>query len=233
MPATRSPGAVLAQQARRLGGSALLTHYRPSHGERTELSWSSFANWADKTANLLDELGVDDSSTVALPVLAEAPAHWMSLVWPFALWQRGLTARVVPRDEAGGSDLVVLGPDAPAPVGLETLACSLHPWGLALSGLPAGVTDFSSEALAQPDAHADSPVDPGGAAWTDATRTVTFAELLALTPSSERVASRPATAWEATALLTRAILGGGSLVLVDGPGDLDRLAADERARVER
>ena len=27
-------------------------------------------------------------------------------------------------------------------LGAETLACSLHPWGLALQGLPPGVSDY-------------------------------------------------------------------------------------------
>ena len=71
------------------GGAPLLTHYGPA-GERTERSVASFANWVAKTVNLLDEVGADADTTVALPVLAQRPAHWMGLVWPFALWQAGL-----------------------------------------------------------------------------------------------------------------------------------------------
>lgn len=220
---------LLSRRAATSGGAAFLTHYRPAAGERTELSASAFANWVDKTANLLDDLGLDAGAVVALPVLAEAPAHWMGLVWPFALWQRGLTARVVGREDAVTADLAVIGPDAPAVVATDTLACSLHPWGLALTGLPAGVTDYSSEALAQPDAHVDVPVDAAATAWVDADRAVAFADLATLTPVSGRVLARPTDAWAAVSLLVRALLGGGSLVIVEGDADASGIAAQERA----
>lgn len=229
MPATRPVTELLTRRARAAGGAAFLTHYRPERGERTELSVTSFANWVDKTANLVDDLGLDADATVALPVLVEAPAHWMALVWPFALWQRGLAARVVARPDAAASDLAVIGPDDPGPVGDLTLACSLHPWALALPGLPPGVADFSSEALAQPDAHVALPADADATAWEDADRRLSFADLAALPPLSPRVVARPTAAWASVSLLVRALLGGGSVVLVQGPGDVDRIASDEHA----
>lgn len=229
MPATRPVPDVLAQRARSGGGRALLTHYRPDRGERTELSVTSFANWVDKTANLLDDLGVDADASVALPVLLEAPAHWMALVWPFALWQRGLAAQVVGRSDAATSDLAVIGPDHPEAVAADTLACSLHPWALPLTGLPGGVTDYCSEALAQPDAHVAFPATPDALAWRDAERSLTVAEVAALPPLDDRVIAQPTDAWASVSLVVRAILGGGSVVLVDGPGDVARVAADERA----
>ena len=142
----------LSRRARGGGSDPLLTWYRPESGARTELSVRTVANWVDKTANLLEELGAEGA--VAGPVSAAHPGHWMSLVWPLAAWQRGL-AYVAGAPDAT-CEVVVTGPEDPrAHAGLTTLACSLHPLGLGLRGLGDGVLDFSTEALAQPDAHAD------------------------------------------------------------------------------
>ena len=217
----------LDRLVRSAGGAPLLTHYGPA-GERTELSVASFANWVAKTTNLLHDLGAEEDTVVALPVLAERPAHWMGLVWPFALWQAGLSAALV----ADGAEVAVVGPTAPAPVAPTTLACSLDPWGRPLSELPAGVTDYSSEALAQSDA---APVRPAGAdqpAWTDAERSLTVGDLAALEPITDRVLARPATAWDAVSLLARAILGGGSVVFTESDSDPARTASAEKARVQ-
>ena len=61
----------LADRARRSGAGAFLTWYRPETGARTELSVKTFANWVDKTANLLDTLGVTG--------LVSAPLDWSEL----------------------------------------------------------------------------------------------------------------------------------------------------------
>ena len=48
----------------------MITYYDLASGERTELSGVSFANWVDKTSNLLvDELMID-------------PADQVELAWP-------------------------------------------------------------------------------------------------------------------------------------------------------
>lgn len=216
----------LERLVRTAGGAPLLTHYGPA-GERTELSVASFANWVAKTRNLADELGVDADAAVDLPVLADRPAHWMGLVWPFALWQAGASVHL----GAPAADVAVVGPDAPAPVAPTTIACSLDPWGRALADLPAGVLDFSSEALAQSDAAASTPGAADDPAWADAERTLTVADVAALEPIADRVLARPATAWDATALLARAILGGGSVVFTESDADPARTAASEKARV--
>ncbi len=222
----RPVSAHLDRLVRTAGGAPLLTHYGPA-GERTELSVASFANWVAKTVNLLDDLGVAPGDTVALPVLAARPAHWMGLVWPFALWQAGLPVRIDPTD----ADLAVLGPADPRPAAPTTLACSLDPWGRALPDLPAGVLDYSSEALAQPDAAGSTPAPLDEVAWVDADRALTGADLAGLDPITDRVLARADTAWEAVSLLARAILGGGSVVLVESGGDPARTAASEKARV--
>ena len=232
MPATRPLTDHMAARVKTGGSAPLLTHYRPALGERTELSVTSFANWVDKTANLIDDLGLGFGDDIALPVLLEAPTHWMSLVWPFALWARGLTARVADRADAASADLAVIGPTSPAPVAEVTLACSLHPWARPLAGLPAGVDDFCSEALSQPDAHAVVAASPEAVAWIDVERTAAFGDLAALPGIAGRVAARPADAWASVSLLARAIVGGGSVVIVDGDGDLARIASAEHAAID-
>lgn len=226
MSPLRPVSAHLDRLVRTAGGAPLLTHYGPA-GERTELSVASFANWVAKTVNLLDDLDITDGDVVALPVLAERPAHWMALVWPFALWQAGLVAHLDDPD----ADLVVLGPTDPQPVAATTLACSLDPWARALTDLPEGVLDYSSEALAQPDAAASSPAPLDTPAWVDADRALTGGDVAALEPITDRVLARPSSAWAAVALLARAILGGGSVVLLETEGDPARTASAEKARV--
>jgi len=218
----------LADRARRAGAGALLTWYRPETGARTELSVKTFANWVDKTANLLDTLDV--TGLVSAPLLAEHPGHWMSLVWPLAAWQRGCSISGEPNPEAG---LVVVGPDDPRPhPPALTIACSLHPLAIGLRDLPPGVLDFTGEVLAEPDAHYATPVPGAGLAWLmDGTR-LTHTDTGAVAPQPGRVLVRPTTAWETLAAAVLApLLGGGSAVVVEGPVDDDalaRLAAAER-----
>lgn len=225
-------GQALEHLSRTRGGSPLVTHYAPG-GDRTELSVTSFANWVDKTANLLDELGLDADADVALPVLDERPGHWMALIWPFALWARGAAARVLPRAAASGADMAVIGPDDPQPVAAVTLACSLHPWALPLTGLPDGVVDFASAAIAQPDAHLRLPSNPDDLAWADPMRELTFADVDAVAVSSARIAATPTDAWDGVALIVAAIRGGGSVVLIEPSAGLDvaAIAAAEKADV--
>lgn len=218
----------LADRARRDGSAPLLTWYRPETGARTELSLRTFANWVDKTANLLETLDV--TTEVAGTLNTDHPGHWMSLVWPLAAWQRGcgFTTEVGP-----ASGLVVVGPDFPAahPPAL-TVACSLHPLGLGLQGLPPGVLDFTSEALAEPDAHYATPVRIDDPAWTDADQEISHAATGQVPPVAGRVLVRPTTAWATlAAALLGPLLGGGSAVVVEGPVTADalaRLAAAER-----
>lgn len=192
---------------------------------------ASFANWVDKTANLLEEWGLDQSDTVTLPVLAERPDHWMSLVWPFALWRAGMAADLTTRTP-GDVSLAVVGPQAPTRLAALTVACSLDPWARSLTDLPPGVSDFSSEALSQPDAFVETPADPEGVAWVDDDRTLSRSDLRRLEPIGVRVCATPTTAWAAAGLLARAVLGGGSVVLVEpGHSDAAGIAAAERARL--
>jgi hypothetical protein len=109
-----------------------------------------------------------------------------------------------------------------------TIACSLHPLGLGLGDLPEGVLDYSTEALAEPDAHWAEPVEPDDLAWLDDRREISHAEWLGLPPEPGRVLLP---VWQPPWLalqeaLVRPLLGGGSAVVVDG-----RVAEDELARI--
>lgn len=219
----------LARNARARGAEPLLTWYSPETGGRTELSVRTVANWVDKTANLLEDLGV--TGAVAGPVSVAHPGNWMALLWPLAAWQHGCSYRAGEPDK--GCDLVVVGPEDPRPSpGLPTIACSLHPLGLGLRDLPDGVLDFSGEALAQPDAHAAAAVEAYASAWVDAGQSFDHTATGLVEPQGARVLVRPTTAWATLAqALLGPVLGGGSAVVVDGPVEpdaLDRIAAAER-----
>ncbi len=209
-----------------------MTYYDIQAAERVELSATSFANWVDKTANLLAGLGVGEG-VVAGPVSVDHPGHWVSLIWPLAAWQHGCAYAAVDRHRAAGAEVAVLGPDEVGLIGgTTTIACSLHPLALGLPGLPSGVLDYTTEALAESDAHWVVPADPDALAWIDAERELSHAAVAALPPSRGRVLVRPTTAWETlSAALLRPLLGGGSAVVVHGdidPDALARLAAGER-----
>lgn len=218
--------AKLAEAARKRGSAPLITWYGPNNG-RTELSVRSFANWVDKTANLLS--GWEATGLVVGEVNLSHPGHWMSLIWPVAAWQAGCGYTT---DPTVTGTVVVLGPEQPRPIlGRITVACSLHPLGLGAPDLPAGVEDFSSEALAQSDAHYVAAVEPTAVAWLDALGARNHTQLL-VEPVSDRVLVRPTSAWQALAeALIAPLLGGGSAVVVEGEIEavaLARLVASER-----
>jgi uncharacterized protein (TIGR03089 family) len=222
-----NPVIVALQRAVRTRGSEpLLTWY--GGGARVELSVRTYANWVDKTANLIEALDAA-GGTIAGTVSRTNPGNWMSLVWPLAAWQRGCTYSV----DASAADLVVVGPDRPVAVaGVPTLACSLHPLALGLRDLPDGVDDFSGEALAQPDAHWADDVAADAPAWSDTGRSVSHAELGDLPGTGERRLVRTSDAFGTLeAAILAPLLGGGSTVLVDEPVDADRL--DGLLRSER
>lgn len=196
---------------------------------RTELSGRSFANWVAKTANLIvDEAGLEPGDRLELRLHRQHPGHWMTLIWTMAAWQAGLT--VVDAD----GDLVVDGPaPSDATPGVPAYACSLHPLGLGATGLPAGWTDFSTNALAQPDAwFGDGPDSPDTPAWDVSGHRVTVAGLMTEEPSSRReLIADPESPWTAARrALVAPLLGGGSTVVAVGleAARLARIAVDEK-----
>lgn len=233
MPSPVSVVELLADRVRRDGSRPLLTYYRPARGERVEFSATSFANWVDKTANLIDE-HADGSTIVAGPLSVRHPCHWMSLIWPLATWQAALyySAMAVP-PVPNDCLLVVTGPDDldPEP-DVTTIACSLHPLALGLGDLPDGVLDYTTEALAQPDGHWQNPIKYHDLAWSDEEGDVSLGQWLELLPQPGRVLVRPLSPRLVLGeALARPLLGGGSAVIVDGPvgeDELARIVADER-----
>ena len=102
--------ALLARRVRRNGADPLITYYDLDSGERTELSAVSFANWVNKTSNLLvDELLVDPGDAVQLTLAETHPGHWVTLIWELACWQVGA---VVSLDPAVDAKVIVVGPGA-------------------------------------------------------------------------------------------------------------------------
>ena len=233
MPQPAHVGHLLQTRVHDNPARPLLVWYSPT-GERVELSAQTFANWVDKTVNLLGDLGWDEAPVVALPVLAERPGHWTSLVWAAAVWHLGGTIELAPEQ----ADVVVLGPDNPRPhPGADTIACSLHPLGLGLPNLPDGVQDYH-EVLAQPDVHTPAtPPSPTVAAWVGST-TVSHADLLdEVEPQAGRTVVQASS--DALDVVRRALLGpllgGGSAVVVEGdlsPDQLRALADAENATLD-
>lgn len=216
--------AALRNRVRTIGPQPLLTCYDLDRGERTELSSVTFANWVDKTCHLYDELELGPGEQVAVPVAVERPGHWVPLVAIVAGWQVGAHVVSAP---GPASLLAVVGPDSPwvmnPPTWLTVIACSLHPLGLPL-GPPAPVVDFA-EVLSEPDLSLSFPHSPGDLAWDD----LSYADLAGSASLSGRVLVRTGDAQTAVISLVGALLGGGSVVLVAGAGDVDAIAADERA----
>jgi len=211
----------LADRVRRSGGSPLLTCYDAADDSRIELSATTFANWVDKTANLIVDLGHEDGEPIDIALATTHPGHWVTYVWIAAAWQRGCPVM----DGTGDTSLLVVGPHdtGRAPT---TVMCSLHPLGRALAEAPAGVGDYV-EVFGQPDLH-DEAIGLGEAMWSDR-------PIGRVTPSDERLLiADPAPGWQTVATaLVAPVLGGGSTVLASGydAGALDLISVSERARV--
>lgn len=176
-PGVASPPAVnLATLAARLvrsqGHTPFLTYYDGFTGERTELSYATFDNWASKTANLLvDELDVGPGDRV-VTVLGN---HWTAPVVAFACWKVGCCVvpvageaadlQVLARSGAGTGfvreDLLSgLGSDAGGS-GLEQVVAVGVGLGARLTGrqdLPVGVLAYAEEVLAFADDYDDPTI---------------------------------------------------------------------------
>jgi len=221
---------LLNRRVRSDGARPLVTWYGPDGG-RTELSAVSFANWVDKTANLLvDTLGLGGGDAVAMPLARRHPGHWMTLVWYAATWRAGMCVDLGP-DTVASVDVV--GPELDLTSAADHLACSLHPLGLGFtSPLPTGVIDYAAEVKIEPDAYLGPQADPDGLAWREPGRSITQTRLLDVEPVHDRVLVTADQPWTAVRdALLRPVLGGGSAVVATGLDD-DRLAAvigDERA----
>jgi uncharacterized protein (TIGR03089 family) len=137
-----------------------VTHYDDATGERVELSGTTLANWAAKTANLLrDECDLEPGGRIGLLL----PAHWQTVAVLLGAWWCGAEVTGVPADPAGGSVLDVVCCDAArldvalgAGAGV-VVALSLDAFGAGLPGLPAGVLDYATEVRLHGDTFAAEP----------------------------------------------------------------------------
>ncbi|RRD49682.1 TIGR03089 family protein [Arachnia propionica] len=198
----------------------LLVHYDEEAASRVELSAVTFRNWVDKTANLMDGLGIGPGDEVQVELAATHPGHWATWVVCAAVWQRGAAISSRP------GDLAVVASDS-ATRGPQTVVCSLHPLGLRLPEPPPGTVDLA-DALGEPDLHLAEPLTGDMPAWDD----LDHRQVAEVPPRSSRsVFHDPQGGWEGIAqLLVAPVLGGGGTVSVTG-GDATRarhIAAQER-----
>lgn len=153
--APRPLGVLLRGQVQAHGHAPLLTYYGAASGERTELSFATFDNWASKTANLfVEELGLRRGGRV----LSAVTDHWIGAVVLAAAWKVG--ARVVLDGEGvPAADVAVL-PEAALPPGAEDrpgLVVVGTGIGGRVSGDPPGVA-YGDEVLAFADDYDDPAV---------------------------------------------------------------------------
>lgn len=213
----------------------LVTYYDDATDERVEVSATTLANWAAKTANLLrDELGVG----LGDPVAVLLPAHWQSVAVHLGVWWCG--AEVI--ESADGAELALctrerLGEAEAAP---EVAVLSLDAFGRGVQDLPLGITDYASAVRVHGDAFAPTPV--GGEAPALEGRSV--AQVLAaarasaarhgLTAADRVLSSQP---WSTPAQLIDSLLtvlvAGASLVQVAHPNPSRTTRRVETERVTR
>lgn len=203
------------------GAQPLLTHYDAAADTRTELSGATFANWVDKTANLIADLGHEDGDPVDVALAATHPGHWVALVWIAAAWQRGCPVNT----SVTGADLLVVGPEDPRRAEF-TVACSLHPLGRGFVTPPVGAVDYV-DVFAQPDIH-----DTAGWTREDVLDGVALPSVSAR--DSRLLLPDPAADLDTLLdVLVAPVLGSGSSVVAVGyqPDQLVSIATTERAHL--
>jgi uncharacterized protein (TIGR03089 family) len=203
----------------------MLTWY--SEAERTELSGATLANWVSKTANfLVDELGLGPGDVAGVNL----PPHWQTTSIMLACWTAGLAVS----HRADGGDVRF---------GLPGTACEyvvgLHPLALPVKELEAGQRDWVLAARAHGDRYAGPPADPDAPALVGLPQPVSHADLAALALAraaslgleGKRVLIDVGAHPRPLDWLLAPVAGRASLVLCQGVGDLERIAATERATV--
>ena len=140
-------------------GRPVVTYYDDATGERVELSGTTLANWAAKTANLLrDECDVEPG----VPVAVLLPAHWQTAAVLLGAWSCG--AEVVGEPAAAAVALAAEPalPDLVASAAASkvlVVGCSLDAFGRGLADPPPGVIDYAVQVRLHGDEFvADRPV---------------------------------------------------------------------------
>jgi uncharacterized protein (TIGR03089 family) len=207
----------------------LVTYYDDATGERIELSGTTLANWAAKTANLLrDECDLEPGGTLAVLL----PAHWQTLAILFGAWWCG--AEIVP--DPAGADVVCCDTErldpARAAGASVVVALSLHAFGLGIPGLPAGVVDYATEVRLHPDAFGPPPTNPGPAlAGQSVDEILTEARKADIAPGSRVLTTRDWTVTDGLIEIPLAVFAAaGSLVQCR---NLDPASAPRRAESEK
>jgi uncharacterized protein (TIGR03089 family) len=230
--------ALLAERLRRRvrvdGSTPLLTYYDLDSGERVELSAVSFGNWVDKTSNLLvDELAAEPGQVISMPLAIEAPGHWLTAVWQLACWQVGL---VVDLTNPAATAAVVTGRQWQGYEAPEVYACALHPLGFGFTEpLPAGVHDYAIEVRNQPDRFSGPSPSPGAAAWVDAERILTQADLIKIDDPPARRLIPASDPWATCrdGIVTALATGGSAVIVVGGGAErVARIAQSERVTTQ-
>ena len=230
MPPARTPAALLATVLAADPAGPLVTFYDDATGERIELSATTLDNWVAKTANLIQDGGIESGARAAVLL----PPHWQTAAILLGCWSAGLSI------STGQADLAFTDPDhvteALATGADEVYGLSLAPMAMPMRQVPAGVTDYATEVRGHGDRFAPyQPVDPDSAAigsvsHADAVTAATArAGELGLT-SKDRVLIDGTAATDPLEWLLAPLAAGASLVLCRHP-DQGRLA--DRAASER
>jgi uncharacterized protein (TIGR03089 family) len=215
----------------------LITYYDDATGERIELSGTTLANWAAKTANLMrDECDVEPGARVAVLL----PAHWQTLVVLLGAWWCG--AEVVA--DPAGADLVCcdagrLEVARTAGAGVVT-ALSLNAFGVGLPDLPPGVVDYATEVRPHGDVFTPEAGGSDSAAALDGHSVVAVltearaaAAGIGLTAADRVLTSYDWSVTDGLLRLPLAVLAAGASLVQcrnapTDPDALDRRAAGER-----
>jgi uncharacterized protein (TIGR03089 family) len=234
-----TPAALLTRAMTRDAARPLVTFYDDSTGERVELSVATYANWVNKTANMLqDGLSAEPGERVAI----QLPTHWQTAVLLSACWSAGLVVATGP-EAIESADLVFASADTVEAAQLstaarETIALSLLPFARPARGLPLGVLDYALEVPTYGDRFVPyNPVLPSDPAFAVESGTISGDDLVSAAenlglPSGARVL----TTSDFTDLesVVRGLLGplsvDGSVVLCR---NLDHGALEKRVAAEK
>jgi uncharacterized protein (TIGR03089 family) len=222
-----TPAGLLARALATNPAGPLLTMYDDSTGERIELSATTLDNWVAKTANLLQDSGVEPGA-VAVVLL---PPHWQGAAILLGCWSAGVSVTLDsdPAEVAFASaDRINEAMDADEVYGL-----SLAPFAVRMHVVPPGVTDYATEVRGHGDRFMPlQPVDPQAPALDGTSHADLVAAAAARAAEFGISAGDRVLAADPTGLdwLLAPLAAGATIVLCRNP-DPTRLA--ERAVAER
>ena len=207
----------------------LITHYDDAYGSRIELSVTTTANWAAKTANWLTyECDVEPGADVAVRL----PAHWQTVGVLLGAWWCG--ARVT--DELDGAAVAFVPPDTTAPKADITAIVALDPFGRGLSEPPpANAYDFLGEVHSQGDTFQPEHIPGDSKAFQESTvdelvaEAQRRAEALGITPGARVLSTMAWTYPDGILTGLLAVLAGQASLVQSDPVDAAKLAARQEA----